>query len=140
MTAQEAQEWETFNSIVPFPHQQIIDVITLVATIFANGTLKKKNQQPWIRKDFLMEYFKPEIKKVKPQKLSAMKTVVQLIGVAFGSKKTKQTKEISLERERNKHRIKYEAEKYIPKRTTPPVNPIKRNARTTPPVNLKKED
>ena len=122
MEAREAQQWELFAALEPFPDDKIINALAYIASIFANGQLKKKGGAKWKMDDFLIKYFTPPQKKQKPQSLSKMKQMVMAIGEAFGAKGVKKDKP-----KLDRHRIKYEAQKYLPKRTTPPKNPIKRS-------------
>ena len=122
MTAQQAQQWEVFASIEPFPEDKIIQALAHIAAIFANGTLKKKNSSKWKMDDFLIKYFTPPVK-VKEQSVSTMKSMLYAIKDAFGSKSKNDSQKV---KNRNPYRIKYEAEKYIPRRSTPPLNPVKR--------------
>ena len=121
MTAKQAIEWETFAALEPFGDDKIVQALAYIASIFANGTLKKKGNVPWKMEDFLIKYFRPPEKKTKAQPLDQMKKMIYAIGSAFGAKGTKGKVKLP----EDKHRIKYEAEKYIPRRTTPPVNTVR---------------
>ena len=123
MTAKQMQEWETFGAIEPFPEDKIVQALAFIASIFANGTLKKIDKSPWTMEDFIFKYFSAP-KKVKKQSTSTMKKMFNVLGQAFGKKE----KEIEKERKkrRNKHRIKYKLQESIPRRMTPPANPVKR--------------
>lgn len=118
MSAQQAQQWEVFGILEPFPEDRIIHTLQYIAAIFANGTLKKKNGGKWTVKDFQVTYFTPIERAKKALPLGKMKDMVLAIGAAFGVK-VKQKKQ-------DPYRLKYEAEKYIPKRYSPPKNLVKR--------------
>ena len=123
MTAQQAQQWEIFGKMEPFPEDKIVNVLIRAFAIFANGTLKKKNGQKWTEKDFEINYFSPIPYKKKIQPLNKMKSMLYAIGSAFGGK-NKQNNNDGVKV--NPYRIKYEAEKYIPRRFDPPKNPVKK--------------
>ncbi len=117
MSGKEAQEWEMYNLINPFPEDKIINALGHIATIMANAFLKRTDHKKWERKDFIPEYF-TEIKKSKKQNPKDLKkgalAFASRINNAFNRKPKKE------EKKKTKKHV-YALEKLIKMRTSPPI-------------------
>ena len=114
------QEWEIFATFEPFPEDKIVQHLAHIASVFANANFKKKHGDKWTMEDFLLKYFSPPQKKVKKQTASQMKEALLSIAGAVNRKVFKKERP-----KRDPYKIKYEAQRYIPVRKTPPVNPVR---------------
>jgi hypothetical protein len=125
MTVKQAREWILFNSENPLPEEQIKIQIAMVASIFANATIKRKDRKSWKTEDFI-----PKFNTIGTKPKDHMNNLKsQVIGMVdmVGDKKAKKWAENQLNKQvdtmvkgTDGKMYKYKLEEFVEERKTLP--------------------